>query len=75
MAESPAAEPVLLTEDLGPVRRLTMNRPKALNALSGELLEFPGNLFGLASALLGLGSFGLARGLARGLAPVARARA
>ncbi|MDP9329491.1 MAG: enoyl-CoA hydratase-related protein [Actinomycetota bacterium] len=32
-------EPVLLSEDIGPVRRFTMNRPKALNALSGELID------------------------------------
>jgi enoyl-CoA hydratase len=36
--EGTATEPVLLIEDIGPVRRLTMNRPKQLNALSGELI-------------------------------------
>ena len=36
---SDAAEPVVLVEDIGPVRRVTMNRPGALNALNHDLIS------------------------------------
>lgn len=42
-------ESVLLLEDIGPVRRLTMNRPKSLNALNGELIEALSSALGEAA--------------------------
>jgi enoyl-CoA hydratase len=43
-------DPVLLEEDLGPVRRLTLNRPDVLNALSTELVEMLSDALGRAAS-------------------------
>lgn len=40
MSDAPADDgSVLLVEDIGPIRRLTMNRPRSLNALSVGLID------------------------------------
>ncbi|HJY32968.1 MAG TPA: enoyl-CoA hydratase-related protein [Actinomycetota bacterium] len=41
--------PVLLTEDVGAVRRLTLNRSTSLNALSGELMDALDEAFAAAA--------------------------
>jgi enoyl-CoA hydratase len=41
--------PVLLAENLGPVRRLTLNRPASLNALSSELMDALDEAFAAAA--------------------------
>ncbi len=48
MTDAATDEPLVLTEDIGPVRRLTMNRPAALNALSAGLIEALSQAFGAA---------------------------
>ncbi|MGZ4155287.1 MAG: enoyl-CoA hydratase/isomerase family protein [Actinomycetota bacterium] len=50
MSDDTADEPVLLIDDVGPIRRLTMNRPKTLNALSGELIDALSSALSAASA-------------------------
>jgi enoyl-CoA hydratase len=42
-------EPVLVEEDLGPVRRLTLNRPEVLNALNSELVDAVSDALGRAA--------------------------
>ena len=48
MTDAGAEDPLVLIEDLGPVRRLTMDRPQALNALSASLNDALGKAFASA---------------------------
>lgn len=40
--------PVLLVEDIGPIRRLTLNRPEKLNALDSALVQGLSEELGIA---------------------------
>jgi enoyl-CoA hydratase len=50
VGDAAADDHVLTIDDLGPVRRLTLNRPKALNALNAELVEALGEAIRAAGA-------------------------
>jgi enoyl-CoA hydratase/carnithine racemase len=43
------SSPVLLVEDSGPIRRLTLNRPKKLNALDSAMVEALSEALGIAA--------------------------
>ena len=67
MSEATATEPVVLVEDIGPVRRITMNRPNALNALDHDLIEGL-DVFVGPEALIARGLAAGAAGVVSGLA-------
>lgn len=48
MTDAAVDEPLVLIEDIGSVRRITMNRPGSLNALSAGLIEALSQAFGAA---------------------------
>ena len=43
------SSPVLLVEDSGPIRRLTLNRPEKLNALDSAMVEALSEALGIAA--------------------------